>query len=124
MEKISTLCSLIDTELILTPSSSNDVLELEIDAGDTQYAAGPDSASRSAFQTLIDGDQWMIYRNVLTDVLHWDFVSAHSQILKHFLITLQTAYRVHFRALSRFLRLMLSMCFLNYNELKICNAWI
>lgn len=23
----------------------------------------------------MDGDQWMIYQNVLTGVLHWDFVS-------------------------------------------------
>jgi hypothetical protein len=27
--------------------------------------------------TLVDGDQWMIYRNVLTNVLHWDFVLLH-----------------------------------------------
>ncbi|KAH8988956.1 polysaccharide lyase family 8 protein [Lactarius akahatsu] len=50
---------------------SNDVLELQIDAAGTQYAS--DSTSRAAFETLIDGDQWMIYRNVKTDVLHWDF---------------------------------------------------
>ncbi|EKM61018.1 polysaccharide lyase family 8 protein [Phanerochaete carnosa HHB-10118-sp] len=50
---------------------TNDVLLLEIDAGDTQFAAGPDN--RDAFATLMDGSQWMIYRNVLTDVLHWDF---------------------------------------------------
>ncbi|KAI0068343.1 polysaccharide lyase family 8 protein [Artomyces pyxidatus] len=50
---------------------SNDVLELEIDAGGTQFAAS--TSSQQAFETLIDGDQWMIYRNVLTDVLHWDF---------------------------------------------------
>ncbi|KAI0322717.1 polysaccharide lyase family 8 protein [Amylostereum chailletii] len=50
---------------------SNDVLELEIDAGGTQYAAN--TSAQAAFETLIDGDQWMIYRNVLTGVLHWDF---------------------------------------------------
>ncbi|THH13551.1 hypothetical protein EW146_g6685 [Bondarzewia mesenterica] len=52
---------------------SNDVLELEIDAGGTQFSADLDS--QNAFTTLIDGDQWMIYRNVLTNVLHWDFSS-------------------------------------------------
>ncbi|KAI0257642.1 polysaccharide lyase family 8 protein [Lactifluus subvellereus] len=50
---------------------SNDVLELQIDAAGTQYAANP--TSQRAFETLIDGDQWMIYRNVKTNVLHWDF---------------------------------------------------
>lgn len=50
---------------------TNDVLLLEIIAGGTQFAAGPEN--KDAFATLIDGDQWMIYRNVLTDVLHWDF---------------------------------------------------
>ncbi|TFY81579.1 hypothetical protein EWM64_g2433 [Hericium alpestre] len=49
---------------------SNDVLELEIDAGGTQFAADQDS--REAFETLIDGDQWMIVLNKLTGVLHWD----------------------------------------------------
>ncbi|KAJ3548815.1 hypothetical protein NM688_g5250 [Phlebia brevispora] len=52
---------------------ANDVLLLEIDAGGTQFAAGP--TTESVFATLIDGDQWMIYRNVITGVLHWDFVS-------------------------------------------------
>ncbi|KAI0271375.1 polysaccharide lyase family 8 protein [Gloeopeniophorella convolvens] len=50
---------------------SNDVIELEIDAAGTQFAAN--AASQQAFETLIDGDQWMIYRNVKTNVLHWDF---------------------------------------------------
>ncbi|EMD42021.1 polysaccharide lyase family 8 protein [Gelatoporia subvermispora B] len=49
----------------------NDVLEVELLASGTQYAAG--STSRNAFTTLIDAIQWMIYRNVTTDVLHWDF---------------------------------------------------
>lgn len=57
-------------------TSSNDVLELQIDAAGTQYAA--DATSQHAFETLIDGDQWMIYRNVETNVLHWDFVSPPS----------------------------------------------
>ncbi|KAI9456630.1 polysaccharide lyase family 8 protein [Russula earlei] len=50
---------------------TNDILELQIDAAGTQYAA--DATSRRAFETLIDADQWMIYRNVETNVLHWDF---------------------------------------------------
>ncbi|OCH96195.1 galactose mutarotase-like protein [Obba rivulosa] len=49
----------------------NDILGVEIDAGGTRYAAG--STVQSAFTALIDGIQWMIYRNVLTSVLHWDF---------------------------------------------------
>ncbi|KAF8271482.1 galactose mutarotase-like domain-containing protein [Lactarius quietus] len=49
---------------------SADVLELQIDAARTQYAAN--TTSQGAFETLIDGDQWMIVRNVKTDVLHWD----------------------------------------------------
>ncbi len=57
-------------------TSSNDVLELEIVAAGTQYAA--DATSQRAFESLFDGDQWMIYRNVETDVLHWDFVSPPS----------------------------------------------
>ncbi|THH34187.1 hypothetical protein EUX98_g65 [Antrodiella citrinella] len=50
---------------------TNDAVALEIEAADTRYQASGDS--RNAFQTLIDGDQWMIYRNTLTNVLHWDF---------------------------------------------------
>lgn len=48
------------------------MLALEIEAAGTQFEAG--SASKEAFASLIDGDQWMIYRNVRTGVLHWDFV--------------------------------------------------
>jgi Polysaccharide lyase family 8, N terminal alpha-helical domain len=54
-------------------ASSNGVLELQIDAAGTQYAA--DTDSQHAFETLIDGDQWMVFRNVKTGVLHWDFAS-------------------------------------------------
>ncbi|CAL1695912.1 unnamed protein product [Somion occarium] len=49
----------------------NDVLFLEIVAGSTQFAAG--QVSRDAFATLIDADLWMIYQNVITGVLHFDF---------------------------------------------------
>lgn len=57
--------------------STNDVLLLEIAGAGTQYSAqNAGTGSQAAFETLLDGDLWMIYRNVLTDVLHWDFVSA------------------------------------------------
>ena len=56
-----------------TPFSANDVLDLETEAGNTMFAAGPDS--QRAFAKLIDGDRWMIFRNSITNVLHWDFVS-------------------------------------------------
>ncbi|KZP04687.1 polysaccharide lyase family 8 protein, partial [Athelia psychrophila] len=46
-------------------------LDLETEAGDTQFAA--EIASKEALATLLQGDLWMIYRNVITDVLHWDF---------------------------------------------------
>ncbi|KZP31300.1 polysaccharide lyase family 8 protein [Athelia psychrophila] len=49
----------------------NDDLDLETEAGGTQFIAG--IASREALATLLQGDLWMIYRNVITDVLHWDF---------------------------------------------------
>ncbi|KAI0365219.1 polysaccharide lyase family 8 protein [Pilatotrama ljubarskyi] len=49
----------------------NDLFSFEIEAGGTQFQAGSDS--RTALETLVDGDQWMIYRNIFTNVLHWDF---------------------------------------------------
>ncbi|KAI0662798.1 galactose mutarotase-like protein [Cubamyces menziesii] len=53
---------------------TNDVLALEIAAAGTQYSAkNADTGSQSAFETLLQGDLWMIYRNILTNVLHWDF---------------------------------------------------
>lgn len=50
------------------------MFDFEIEAGGTQFQAGTDS--RIALETLVDGDQWMIYRNIFTNVLHWDFVGA------------------------------------------------
>ncbi|KAJ7492581.1 polysaccharide lyase family 8 protein [Mycena latifolia] len=50
---------------------TNDAVDLEVEAGGTQFEAT--SASRDALATLFDGDRWMIYRNVITGVLHWDF---------------------------------------------------
>ena len=84
--------------LVLTVSlttvyhSTNDVLLLEIDAGGTQFAAGTDN--QDAFATLIDGDQWMIYRNVLTNVLHWDFVSYNRHVTVPTILMLPRAERV------------------------------
>ncbi|TDL28471.1 polysaccharide lyase family 8 protein, partial [Rickenella mellea] len=53
---------------------TDDVLALELEAAGTQYEAT--GTSKNEFATLIDGDQWMIYRNVLTGVLHWDLSVA------------------------------------------------
>ncbi|KAF4605272.1 hypothetical protein EYR40_004055 [Pleurotus pulmonarius] len=50
---------------------ANDVLALEIATGGTQFEATPDSMN--AFSTLLDANQWMIYKNTATNVLHWDF---------------------------------------------------
>jgi hypothetical protein len=61
-------------------TSSNDVLELQIDATGTWYAADP--FSQHDFETLIDGDQWMVFCNVKTNILHWDFVS-HPSLLTY-----------------------------------------
>ncbi|KAJ7070876.1 polysaccharide lyase family 8 protein [Mycena amicta] len=50
---------------------TNDVVDLEVEAGGTMFQA--QNASQMALATLLTGDRWMIYRNVLTGVLHWDF---------------------------------------------------
>ncbi|KAF8528209.1 polysaccharide lyase family 8 protein [Hysterangium stoloniferum] len=50
----------------------NDVLELEIEAGGTRFAAT--GTSKAAFESLVDASRWMIYENTGTGVLHWDFV--------------------------------------------------
>ncbi|KAH8102634.1 polysaccharide lyase family 8 protein [Cristinia sonorae] len=49
----------------------NDAIAIEIEAAGTRFQAN--NHSRSALEKLVNGDQWMIYRNTLTDVLHWDF---------------------------------------------------
>ena len=55
--------------------STNDVLALEIPGAGTQFSAQEaGTGSQAAFETLLDGDLWMIYRNVITGVQHWDFV--------------------------------------------------
>ncbi|KIM43567.1 polysaccharide lyase family 8 protein [Hebeloma cylindrosporum] len=50
---------------------TNDALNLEIESFNTTFEARPDS--QRAFATLFDGDRWMIFRNSITNVLHWDF---------------------------------------------------
>ncbi|KAI0735198.1 polysaccharide lyase family 8 protein [Earliella scabrosa] len=50
---------------------ADDLFAFEIEAGGTQFQASGDA--RTAFEVFMAGNQWMIYRNVLTDVLHWDF---------------------------------------------------
>ncbi|KAF8973958.1 polysaccharide lyase family 8 protein [Flammula alnicola] len=50
---------------------ANDLLDLEVEAGGTMFAASSDS--QNALATLFDGDRWMIFRNTITGVLHWDF---------------------------------------------------
>ncbi|KAJ6489074.1 polysaccharide lyase family 8 protein [Mycena sanguinolenta] len=50
---------------------ANDVFNLEICSGGTQFQAGTES--RSAFTTLLLADQWMIFLNTITNVLHWDY---------------------------------------------------
>ncbi|EJF66671.1 galactose mutarotase-like protein [Dichomitus squalens LYAD-421 SS1] len=55
---------------------ANDVLALEIIAGGTKHSAQSSNSgtqSQQAFETLLDGDQWMMYRNAKTGVVHWDF---------------------------------------------------
>jgi len=55
----------------LTFYSTNDILDLEIEAGGTQFAA--DEEAQTAFSILFDGDRWMVFQNSVTKVLHWDF---------------------------------------------------
>ncbi|KAG9007820.1 hypothetical protein FRB93_007211 [Tulasnella sp. JGI-2019a] len=48
----------------------NQVLALELIAAGTSWQGK--SQTISAFETLFAGSRWMIYRNTVTDVLHWD----------------------------------------------------
>jgi hypothetical protein len=54
----------------------NAILDLETEAADTTLSAGAEA--RNAFGTLIDANKWMIFQNIVTGVLHWDFVSLIS----------------------------------------------
>jgi hypothetical protein len=58
-------------------SSINAVLDLETIAVDTQFTATRES--REVVERLLDADRWMIVRNVVTNVLHWDLVGFHSK---------------------------------------------
>ncbi|KAJ6615863.1 polysaccharide lyase family 8 protein [Mycena sp. CBHHK59/15] len=50
---------------------ANDVFNLEIASGGTQFEAG--SSAMAVFTNLLLADQWMIFRNTLTNILHWDY---------------------------------------------------
>ncbi|KDR85026.1 hypothetical protein GALMADRAFT_312284 [Galerina marginata CBS 339.88] len=50
---------------------ANDLYNLELTAAGTVFQAP--TPSRSAFITLLLANQWMIFRNVVTNVLHWDY---------------------------------------------------
>ncbi|KAI0757019.1 polysaccharide lyase family 8 protein [Daedaleopsis nitida] len=50
---------------------ANDLFSFEIEAAGTQFQA--DSDTRSALEALVGAMPWMIYRNIFTNVLHWDF---------------------------------------------------
>ncbi|KAJ7692130.1 polysaccharide lyase family 8 protein [Mycena rosella] len=49
----------------------NDVLNLEICSGGTQFQAA--STAKATVTTLLVADQWMIFRNTITNILHWDY---------------------------------------------------
>ncbi|KAF8061711.1 polysaccharide lyase family 8 protein [Lyophyllum atratum] len=57
---------------------SNAILGAEIQAAGSSFAASP--ASQAAFGTLFEGNSWMIIRNTITGVLHWDFSSLGRMI--------------------------------------------
>ncbi|KAF5375227.1 hypothetical protein D9758_000251 [Tetrapyrgos nigripes] len=50
---------------------TNAVIELELEAANTQFTAS--EASRRTMEVLFDGDAWMVFYNTVTGVLHWDF---------------------------------------------------
>ncbi|KAF7436853.1 hypothetical protein PC9H_003686 [Pleurotus ostreatus] len=52
---------------------TNDLLNIEVEAAGTEFAAN--NASQSALSTLFDGDLWMTYRNVLSGRNFWDFAA-------------------------------------------------
>ena len=64
---------------ILVLHSLNVNLEFESKAAGTKYAAG--EGPKGAFEVLVGGDAWIIYRNTKTGVLHWDFVSRPSAMI-------------------------------------------
>lgn len=40
---------------------------------ETEFEASVDV--QEVVEVLFEADQWMIFRNIFTDTLHWDFVS-------------------------------------------------
>ncbi|KAG8875399.1 hypothetical protein FRB98_007817 [Tulasnella sp. 332] len=54
------------------------ILSLELSAADTAWQGN--ATTISAVETLIDGSQWMIYKNTATDVLHWDISTVGRMI--------------------------------------------
>ncbi|KAL0071852.1 hypothetical protein AAF712_000774 [Marasmius tenuissimus] len=71
---------------------TNDVLDLEIAAAGTQFAAN--ETSKGTMETLFDGDLWMIYRNTKTGTLHWDF-SALGRFISFPVIDLQATASIN-----------------------------
>ncbi|KAG5637191.1 hypothetical protein H0H81_005448 [Sphagnurus paluster] len=49
----------------------NAILQVEIQAAGTEFAAN--TTCMQVFEGLFQGSSWMIFRNILTGVLHWDF---------------------------------------------------
>lgn len=48
-------------------------MELELQAANTAFQAN--QTSRDVLGTLVEGTQWMIFADVATKILHWDYVS-------------------------------------------------
>ncbi|KAL0571727.1 hypothetical protein V5O48_010235 [Marasmius crinis-equi] len=71
---------------------TNDILDLEIAAAGTQFAA-PDAA-KSVMKTLFEGDSWMVYRNTRTGILHWD-LSALGRFISFPVIDLQASANIN-----------------------------
>ncbi|KAJ7051996.1 polysaccharide lyase family 8 protein [Mycena amicta] len=57
---------------------ANDVLNLEICSGGTQFEATP--SAMATFSTLLTADWWMIFRNTVTNILHWDYTVIGRQL--------------------------------------------
>lgn len=54
--------------------SAEGVVQLETLAIGTQLAAGLGTPIRTAISTLFDANRWMIFRNTVSNRIHWDFV--------------------------------------------------
>ncbi|KAJ7470969.1 polysaccharide lyase family 8 protein [Mycena latifolia] len=57
---------------------ANDVFNLEICSGGTQFEAG--STAKDTFTSLVVADHWMIFRNTITNILHWDYTAIGRNI--------------------------------------------